>query len=261
MSPLVLSLSLVVLLPFTLAQLSNRPPAQMTYKEMMSPKLAQNLEWCNLPKNTEPRVGTDQQYFICDPHRMLSLKDITAINWILRDAAKNGTTCPCSNYYCEFPKREHTMTGYHISVALVNKMKIENNIVTNQPNSLEDQSNDFANKLVTGSWKFGRCEEDIVVLYSREDQMLAVHGARTAANKLSRVERELLVKKSGHFFGEGRIAAGLHEMLHDMKILLNCDSENMQDCEAHLQTSGSGIMTFSVTLACLCLAAVASLWA
>ncbi|XP_005107746.1 uncharacterized protein LOC101859815 [Aplysia californica] len=189
---------------------------------------------CGLRKN-EPS-------YICDPNKILG-EHVNSFNWILRDAAYNSTKCPCSNYYCE---TERGPTGYRISIAIVKKMKIQTNI-DGRRNSPEDQAQLFAYRLENSKWNFGRCEEDIVIFYSHDDKMLAMYGGSTALKKLTPYYRQLLAYKVGQRFNEGHIVEAFNNLLVDLKLVLNCESES-HDCNLHQIRDGAGFISVSMAV-------------
>ncbi|KAI8792039.1 hypothetical protein BgiBS90_007503 [Biomphalaria glabrata] len=209
------------------------------------------LEW--LPEElynpqVEPQkcgLKYNEPGFVCDPNRILG-EDIHSINWHLKDAAYNGTKCPCSNFYCE--RDPYPAKGYHIGVALVKKMVLQKN-GDGSNNSVKDQAQLFAYILENEKWKMGRCEEDIIIFYSLDDNVLSLYGGSTAIAKLSPYYRNLLIHKVASRFNEGRIVEALHNLIYNMKKVLNCDPSFENNCELHDLVSASSIMTLNLMIA------------
>ncbi|CAL1535301.1 unnamed protein product [Lymnaea stagnalis] len=207
------------------------------------------LEW--LPDDmynplSEPRLcglNTDEPAYICDPNKIIGDK-IHSMNWHLKDAAYNSTSCPCSTYYCE---NERGAVGYRIGVALVRRMALQTN-TDGRLNTPEDQAQLFAHRLGNGKWNMGRCEEDIVIFYSEEDKVLAIYGGSTANQKLSPYYRALLRHKVGDRLNEGRIVQALDNLIYDIKKVLNCEYSTAYSCGLYEVRSGSNSITSSITV-------------
>lgn len=166
--------------------------------------------------------------YICDPNNLLG-DHLGPINWILKDAAYNSTRCPCSNYYCETTRQP---TGYRIAVALVKRIKpmtsTDGKII-----SPRDKAQIFAYTLENSKWNMGMCEEDIVVFYSVEDKVLAIYSGVTAGQKLTSYYKELVAHKAGSRLDDGMLVEGLNHIIHDIKLVLNCESPEKYDCNLY----------------------------
>lgn len=172
---------------------------------------------------------TDESSYVCDPNRILG-DQLPSFNWILKDAAYNSTRCPCSNYYCE---NERGAKGYRIGLALVRQMKLQTGDDGNR-NTPADQAQLFAQRLESDLWDMGNCEEDIIIFYSKEDRTLALYGGSTATLKLTPYYRKLLAYRSGSRFQDGKIVEALNNLIYDLKMVLNCDTDDPRiDCGLH----------------------------
>ncbi|GFO03686.1 protein f09f7.1 [Plakobranchus ocellatus] len=208
---------------------------------------------------TQPRkcgLNTDEPSFVCDPNRILG-DQLDSFNWILRDAAYNGTKCPCSNYYCE---NNRGAIGYRIGLALVRQMKLQKG-ADGRRNKPEDQAQLFAMRLENDLWDMGNCEEDIIIFYSQNDQMLAMYGGSTALAKLTPYYRNLLAYRVGSRFEDGQIVEALNNLIYDLKLVLNCDTRDPKiDCGLHELRASAAATTVSmaITMSALLVAALFS---
>jgi len=212
--------------------------------EMHNPEA--NFEDCN----QEQISGRGTLYMMCDPDKILKRSQVRQVNWLLRDAAANSTRCPCSNHFCE-KNMQAGFTGYHIGVALIKKMKLEDDVITGKPNNPRDQAMLFARTLERESWRFGNCEDDIIIFYSVEDKELAVHTGKTAAMRLTSDARLRLMQTSQRFFAENKIIEGINTLVVNMRGLLACDAEDINTCELIASgrlTGAAGLVSTSVTL-------------
>ena len=50
-------------------------------------------------------------------------------------------------------------------------------MITGKPNNPRDQAMLFARTLERESWRFGNCEDDIIIFYSVEDKEVSVMGS------------------------------------------------------------------------------------
>ncbi|BFZ10078.1 hypothetical protein BsWGS_13117 [Bradybaena similaris] len=203
----------------------------------------------------EPRrcgLNSDEPSYICDPNGITG-NHVASINWVLKDAAYNSTRCPCSNYFCETYQRP---LGYHIGVAIVKKMKIQTNL-GGRKNTLEDQGQLFANAL-KDKWKMGRCDENIIIFYSSDDRVLSIYGGSTAMAHLTPYYRSLLSYRVGSRFSDGRVVEAINNLLYDLKLVLNCDTQFQQDCG--LLEIRNGVSSFGISTSVTVLAALVSLF-
>ncbi|GFS12750.1 hypothetical protein ElyMa_004866500 [Elysia marginata] len=174
-------------------------------------------------------LQTDEPSYVCDPNHILG-DHLASFNWILKDAAYNSTRCPCSNYYCE---NARGAKGYRIGLALVRQMKLQKGS-DGKRNTHMDQAQLFAQRLESDLWDMGSCQEDIIIFYSKDDQTLALFGGSTATMKLTPYYRKLLAYRSGSRFEDGKIVEALNYLIYDLKMVLNCDTEDPRiDCGLH----------------------------
>ncbi|OWF55127.1 uncharacterized protein LOC110463859 [Mizuhopecten yessoensis] len=142
--------------------------------------------------------------WVCDPSGILNPKDADFLDDQIDALATNGQ-CGCRN--CVVGK-----DGYKIGVALVRKMGMKSFVVSNNVDK-DNEAMEFSAYLRSVSWKFGTCDNSIVIFYSQEDRkMMTSTGAR--ANHV------LTVNCTGEIFNEvkpmlksGQVFEALHHMV------------------------------------------------
>ncbi|XP_076445673.1 uncharacterized protein LOC143283351 [Babylonia areolata] len=157
--------------------------------------------------------------YVCDPNRILTQHQLTTLNWFLQGIADTVNTdqCPCSRYFCE----NHVgQRFYKVAVALIPRLSIPRNTDGRQVSVL-DQANIFAYRLEHDVWNMSSCEEDIVILYSRDDRALVTMTGQTAGRKLDALTRKVIHGMVGQAFAEGRINEGLERMVYEIEMVLN----------------------------------------
>ncbi|XP_067674566.1 uncharacterized protein [Haliotis asinina] len=154
--------------------------------------------------------------FMCDPDGILTERSVELLNWLLRGAYDNDTVCPCSTYWCE-----RTRKGTHISIALINRMKLAETFDDPDTAVMQAASN-FALKLQNQFWNFGTCNNDVVIFFSRDDGVLFVSYGQTAALRLNNAVVSYIQGQFGHYFRPGGdIFVGLAEMVVAIRQVLN----------------------------------------
>lgn len=153
--------------------------------------------------------------YLCDPNKLLSDDEANQLDLVL-ESVVNDTKCPCSTYACRTSR-----TGYVISVALMNKIEEEENYVDDGSSDIGDvidhnlmKARLFAYTLESYTWNFGNCDEDIVILYSREDNALYTMTGEAARGKLRDAHIGEIAMMVMHKFGPNKnIFEGLHDMI------------------------------------------------
>ncbi|KAK6170792.1 hypothetical protein SNE40_019097 [Patella caerulea] len=165
------------------------------------------------PKRNPQACGLGNKYgYVCDPNLLLTEKQRLILDWLMEGLVKNDTKCPCSVWACE-QKRQ----GYSVGIALVKKMKIPD-----RSRTVLDQAKVFAHYLQSTHWHYGRCEEDIVVLYSKEDEVLQFMAGKTAGAVLTnQVARAIGNHVGGHFREGGNLPYGLYDLGLLLRDVLN----------------------------------------
>lgn len=191
--------------------------------------------------------GTKAGY-ICDPAGIITRHQLETINWFLEGIAntENPAFCPCSRYHCEHGPRPRF---YKVAVALVPKLKLPLDSSNREVRPV-DQAQIFAYRLENDLWNISSCQEDIVILYSRDDQTLVTMTGEVAGRRLDPYSRKVIHSIVGPHFAEGRIHEGLLRMIYEIELVLNGNDyyRGMQLA----QVSDSAVSTFSSALLALC---------
>lgn len=184
----------------------------------------------------------DEPGYVCDPNGLLTRHQRKTLNWFLKGIADTVNTdeCPCSRYHCENYRGQRF---YKVAVALVPSLAIPRNTDGRDVEVL-DQANTFAYRLENDLWNMSVCEEDIVVLYSRDDRALVTMTGKTAGRKLNAVARNVIHSIVGEALADGRINEGLERMVHEIELVLNGKRKYFGNLAG--QTGGSS------GLQCLC---------
>ncbi|KAL5009908.1 hypothetical protein ScPMuIL_012213 [Solemya velum] len=160
------------------------------------------------------RMNTKASW-VCDPNHIITSRHADVLDWFIKGTYENDTRCACSAYACE-----QNNAGYHISFALVRKIRRDANATNDNIGRLHDAKN-FAYSLEQTLWDYGRCEDDIVVLYSYEDKILYTMAGRTAREKLTdELIQEISGRHGHHLQPDGNIGAGLIQILFDYRRVL-----------------------------------------
>lgn len=128
------------------------------------------------------------QSWVCDPAGILKPHDADLLDEKLDGIATNGI-CGCRS--CVDGK-----DGYKIGVALVRKMGIPS-FVLPQNVDKDNMAIEFSAYLRSVSWKFGSCDNSIVIFYSQEDRKVMTSTG-------SRVNDVLTVNCTGDIFNEAK---------------------------------------------------------
>lgn len=161
--------------------------------------------------------------YLCDPNKLLSDDEANQLDLVLQ-GVQNNTRCPCSTYTCRSSR-----TGYVIAVALMHHIEEEQDYVDDGTNDVQDvidhhmfKARLFAYTLESYTWNFGNCDEDIIILYSQQDNALYTMTGEAARGKLRDAHIGEITMKVLHKFGPNKkVFEGLHEMINEyMKRLM-----------------------------------------
>lgn len=142
---------------------------------------------------------TVRKSYVCDPELILGPRDQEASQLdVLIARIVDETSCPCSAFSCERHRE-----GYKIGIALTDKMRLDNFVDSDDDDYFDGgdertrkiQRNLHAAQLYANEiqrrWnnstklKFGYCDEDVVIFYSHEDNVLYTSTGRVARLKLT----------------------------------------------------------------------------
>ncbi|CAH1800325.1 unnamed protein product [Owenia fusiformis] len=145
--------------------------------------------------------------WVCDPANIISYEEANQLD-VLIGQTRNGTKCPCSEWECIRNK-----LGYTISVALVPAIETDKDADDDVHTRLNDGKL-FASILEIRRWNYGRCEEDIVIFYSLNDNVLYTSVGGTAFKVLNHNLITEITMEASNYFGPNRdIARGLRHII------------------------------------------------
>lgn len=155
--------------------------------------------------------------YVCDPNGIISVKDADALDNILL-GLPNMTSCPCSAWSCERPGKDK---GFHIFVALVKKLKRKEGTPKSREAS-EGLAGKFALTLLNKNWKIGECNEEVVILYSKEDGILRTQTGSTARLLLKdEIAAEIQRAMARFFQNEDTVGQGLQYLAMNYRRVLD----------------------------------------
>lgn len=154
---------------------------------------------------------------VCDPNGIISRRDADALDHIIM-SLPNNTRCPCSAWSCEQTGEEN---GYHISVALVRKLKRKEGTPETVTATMGLASK-FALTLLNKNWKQGNCNEAVIIFYSKEDGVLRTQTGSTASLVLTDEIAGAIQKAMARFFkNDNSIGQGLHYLAMNYRRVLD----------------------------------------
>ncbi|XP_071949687.1 uncharacterized protein [Antedon mediterranea] len=165
----------------------------------------------SLPDIPNPQVNMygcgrgGQKSLICDPSLVISVQDANQIDERLQELQKN-TDCECV-------PRNDTCRGYTISVYLT--PEIASNIYGTTPTA-----DDYANHL-RKYWNFGKCGEDIVIVFVKDTLQRATSVGKIAARKITEeVISDVHRKTNDRFNNENSYTDGLLDMVDNYELAI-----------------------------------------
>lgn len=167
--------------------------------------------------------------YVCDPEHILGSQDTEAsqLDGLIAKII-NETTCPCSAYSCE-----HHREGYKIGIALVKKMAQKAD-ARSQDDDLDEgearkrkiinslhQAQEFALE-IQKKWMLGRCDEDVIIFYSSDDNVVYTITGDVARMKLTNEIVASVAKEARRTGFVTSSFGGLWQMLNDYRaVFLN----------------------------------------
>lgn len=188
-----------------------------------APPAPTNWNWTVYPNPNSPNQDQQlqccrsNQSYVCDPNGLISQRQADEIDVAINNVYAE-TRCGCQHCI-------HHNHGYIIRVALMSKM------VPVYPNSRDNSTmaklrdaHSYAYQ-ISRRWDMdGDCQESLLILYSRQDNILFTLTRSETRKKLtdSKVgDVSLLVRH--HFNREDTIAAGIKEMIARYRHILERD--------------------------------------
>ncbi|XP_060084473.1 uncharacterized protein LOC132563740 [Ylistrum balloti] len=128
------------------------------------------------------------QSWVCDPSGILNTRDADILDEKIDIIASNGI-CGCRTCLAG-------TDGYKIGVALVRKMEIGSFAVVDNVDK-DNLAMEFSAYLRSVSWKYGKCDDSIVIFYSQEDRKVMTSTGE-------RVKQVLSINCTGAIFNEAK---------------------------------------------------------
>ncbi|XP_033739580.1 uncharacterized protein LOC117326890 isoform X2 [Pecten maximus] len=156
--------------------------------------------------------------YICDPNNLLPAKGADIIDWLAEGTYLNDTTCPCSDYRCE--SNDAKPYGSIINVALIKKLKRPEGQKASTENLL-NAARSFTYNLTNDRWNKGVCNNNIVIMYSADDETLFTMAGKTSALRLNnQIITEITEHHIRHFIDKKDLTAGLYSLIVDYRNVL-----------------------------------------
>ncbi|KAL3883767.1 hypothetical protein ACJMK2_029999 [Sinanodonta woodiana] len=177
---------------------------QWTYNNYPNPFV--NPEACRRPDSS----------FICDPNEILLPRQADQVNIVLKKIF-NDTDVPC------YDDTGIKKSGYVVMIALMNKInRTFSSSYTDNTKAIHAEAAWFSYYLGE-TWHRDTCDENVVILYSKEDSVFYTSTQSLARKKLSDDTIALVSLRNGHYFRSGnrdRILRGLLKVAEAYKRVL-----------------------------------------
>ncbi|CAH1800133.1 unnamed protein product [Owenia fusiformis] len=199
--------------------------------------------------------------WVCDPNNLITHNEANYLDDMINFFMKK-TKCAC-------PKKcKRKNKGYHIAIALMNKMKPYSDF-----ESFDDKLKHaayFSHQLESMLWKYGMCQEDIVILYSKEDNVIYTMPGNNSRKILDGNMITEVTMESRVYFEPGKnITKGLETMIKGYRAAINGEygrnrrtsSRTKDRLAASAQQSSNDVPSFKPALyATLLLGVFTALW-
>lgn len=176
--------------------------------------------------------------YVCDPNNILPAKGADILDWLAEGTYLNDTTCPCSDYRCE--SNDAKPYGSIINVAVIKKMKRPEGQKPTTENLL-NAARTFAYNLTNARWNKGVCNNNIVIMYSADDETLFTMAGKTSALRLSNtIITEITNHHIHHFMDKKDLTAGLYSLIVDYRNVLRGEYQSWREYDRSQRPIGAG---------------------
>ncbi|XP_074662334.1 uncharacterized protein LOC141914894 [Tubulanus polymorphus] len=184
-----------------------RPLAQVTPVE----RSWHVLDYPNPQVNITKCGRRVRRSWICDPNNLLKFEEANELDSLIADIQRD-TLCPCSRDICYRDGR-----GYVISIALVNKLTTD----SRQQGMAQQVENGrkFVRNLEKYNYAFDRCDEDVIIMYSRDDNIIYTLTGLKAREKLTDQILSDITRDATVYFMHN-LFMGLKHMLYGIRSVL-----------------------------------------
>ncbi|XP_021356479.1 uncharacterized protein LOC110452347 [Mizuhopecten yessoensis] len=176
--------------------------------------------------------------YVCDPNNLLPAKGADILDWLAEGTYLNDTMCPCSDWRCE--STDAKPYGTIINVALVKKIKRPEGQDPTSENLL-NAARQFTYTLTNERWNKGVCNNNIVIMYSAEDETLFTMAGKTSAQRLNNdVITEITNHHMRHFKNGRDLTAGLYSLIVDYRNVLRGEYQSWREFDKSQRPIGGG---------------------
>lgn len=140
---------------------------------------------------------TDPSY-VCDPDKILNKEEADQLDFTIK-RIRNDTSCICRECKLQDP-------GITVAIALMKS------IVSDQSTTDEETTKNFAIHL-RHIWNFGRCDDDVIVLVSSDDNQSYVAVGQAVSSVLSNELANKIFESSKNHFNNGYLYQGLESII------------------------------------------------
>ncbi|XP_014774202.1 uncharacterized protein LOC106871943 [Octopus bimaculoides] len=163
------------------------------------------------PRKEQARCGREltKPSWLCDPDKLLTEKEAMEVDKLIA-SVRTKTRCPC--YKCVNKNK-----GYLIMVALMGKMYRNVRNKNDSEERLFQDSKKFATKLMRRWGGRSMCEEFVIILYSKADNVLYTVTEKNAGKILNET---MVMKEQDYvkwYFGSEDVGNGLVMMIEDYR--------------------------------------------
>ena len=167
------------------------------------------------PRNQFSLCNRDKPTWVCDPNNLLQKNEADTLNFVLEEMHSKYTPCPCSAYLCE--KKPH---GFYMTVILAQEILTGTN--TSRPAVLSHAMNFVSSLKKQFQFKEDRCDEGIILFYSKGNDILLTYTGKAARNILTKdLIREITIRAGKHFEPNEDLSVGLMNMVLYYRQVLN----------------------------------------
>jgi hypothetical protein len=136
---------------------------------------------------------------LCDPDQILAPEEADQLDRQI-ERVMNETKCPCSYESCSSRKY---YKGFKVAVALIKRMPDDQDVPfksdTDKLTQNLDKARMYAYTLLN-RWKFGKCGEDLVIFYSKDDNVLyTMTGSETEKKLKNELVGTIAMEARGKF--------------------------------------------------------------
>lgn len=167
------------------------------------------------PRNQFSLCNRNKESWVCDPNHLLAKDEADTLNFVLEQMHSKYTPCPCSAFLCE-----QNPNGYYMTIILAKKIETGTN--TSRPAILSHAMNFVSSLKKRMPFLEDRCDEGIILFYSKDDDILLTYTGKTGHHVLTKDLIEEITIRAGKNFEPGEdLSVGLMKMVLHYRQVLN----------------------------------------